>query len=179
MKYLALLRGVNVGGKSAVKMADLKSHLEAAEFYDVKTYINSGNVIFNSAEKNTANLATDISRIIKTEFGLNVSVVVIDHVSYKRMIENIPKEWGKNPEWKCNLLFLIPPYDLNEIIADIGELKPNIEAMTIGEGVIYQSMSIKLFGRTTAGKLAGKAAYQRITIRNPNTGRKLLELMEA
>ena len=177
MKYVALLRGINVGGNNKIKMSELAESLEKSGLLDVKTYIQSGNVIFSSDEKNGDTHAANIEKVIDKTFGLTVPTVVLSQSQLQGVIDNVPKGWLENPEWKYNYLFLKPPFKMDEVVAEIGELKPDIEAMTTGQGVIYQSMSIKLFGRTTSGKLASRPVYKIITIRNHNTVSKLLHMM--
>jgi len=177
MKYIALLRGINVGGKSKVKMSELKICFENLGLEDVRTYINSGNVIFTTVKMDTQILAKEIEIEIEKVFNFHVSVVVIDEFKYKKMIASAPKGWGEKDGWKYNSLFLIPPYNIDEIMTDIGELKPDIEAVQAGDGVIYQALLFTSFGKTTSGKLASRASYQKITIRNWNTSKKLLELI--
>lgn len=176
MKYVALLRGINVGGKAMIKMAELKIALSNAGLENVQTYIQSGNIIFEST-KSTDSATKTIAVVIKKEFKLDVSVLVLSADEYEAIIKAVPKGWGSNPEWKYNLLFLLPPYDEKQILKDIGELKPDMETLVPGNGVIYQTISIKLFGRATTGKLASMPIYKKMTIRNNRTGDKLLALL--
>jgi len=178
MKYIALLRGINVGGKSLIKMAELKVCVESLGYENVRTYINSGNVLFEGDNQPTIQLAKAIEQAIEYTFSIAVKVVVIDYPSYKAIVRGVPHGWGEKPDWKYNTLFLIPPYDIAQIVADIGELKPNIEMMIVGEGAIYQAVEFRSFGKTTTGKLASRSSYQSMTIRNWNTTRKLLQLLE-
>lgn len=159
-------------------MADLKSCFERAGFTNVSTYINSGNVIFETSGKTVAALAAEIETCIKEQLSLPVRVVVIDQPSYSAMMETAPAGYGQKEGWKYNVLFLIPPYDISEIVSDIGELKPDIESMTIGDGVIFQELLFTSFGKTTGGKLASRNSYQKMTVRNWNTARKLRLLLE-
>jgi uncharacterized protein (DUF1697 family) len=176
--YVALLRGVNVGGKAMIKMAELAEVLTAAELCDVKTYIQSGNVIFRS-ELSSDQLAREVSQTIEARFQLPVEVAVYSLPEWKKIIAAAPTWWGKDPAWKHNLLVLLKPYRMSDVVQSIGILKPGIEAMQPGNGVIYQSMSRDVFGKTTTGKLASSPIYKRITIRNYNTSTKLLSLLEA
>ncbi len=178
MRYIALLRGINVGGNSLVKMSELKECFENLGLKEVRTYINSGNVLFTTEPTDTKNLADKIETAIEKAFAFPVRVVVIDGTSYTSMIENVPKGWGEKEGWKYNLLFLMPPYDIDEIMKDIGELKPDIEVVQAGDGVIYQALLFTSFGKTTSGKLASKPSYKKMTIRNWNTSRKLLALLQ-
>ncbi|MDO8335407.1 MAG: DUF1697 domain-containing protein [Candidatus Saccharibacteria bacterium] len=177
MRYIALLRGINVGGNSKVKMSDLKLGFERLGLEDVRTYINSGNVIFATVKMDSQILAKEIELEIEKTFHFHVDVVVIDEYKYRKMIENVPKGWGEAEGWKYNSLFLIPPYDIDEIMTDIGELKPDIEVVQTGDGVIYQALLFTSFGKTTSGKLASRDSYKKMTIRNWNTSKKLLELI--
>lgn len=178
MKYIALLRGINVGGKTLIKMADLQLCIEELGYKKVKTYINSGNVIFESDERDEQTLAHEIEKAVNDSTKLDVRVVVISEDTYTKIIKNVPEGWGERKGWKYNTLFLIPPYDIKKILEDIGELKPDIEVVVAGQGVIYQALLFEKFGRTSSGKLASRPSYKQMTIRNWNTTRKLLELLE-
>lgn len=176
-QYVALLRGVNVGGKAKLKMADVRLALLEAGLENVSTYIQSGNVLFSSSQTNTIELAVLISTTIHKRFGLDVAAVVLTKSEWTNIIQNAPTWWGSNPEWKHNLLILLRPYDMDETMRAIGTLKPDIEAAQPGDGVVYQSMSIKLFGRTTTGKIAASPVYQKMTVRSYNTANTLLALL--
>ena len=177
MRYVALLRGINVGGKNMIKMADIKESLEHEGFRDIRTYIQSGNILFESDEKDPSLLATKIEEHILSTYGHTVPAVVLDDEQMKQIVNDAPDGWGEDVAWKYNTLFLIPPYDMDEATASIGTLKPDIEVLIPGAGVLYQAMDRRLFGRTTTGKLASLPAYKKMTIRNWNTTRKLLELL--
>lgn len=90
VRYVALLREMNVGGKALVKMADLKACVEGLGFDDVSTYIASGNVLFESGERDAAKLQTKIERAIEERFRLPVKAVVLDYVAYDRIVKAIP-----------------------------------------------------------------------------------------
>jgi len=176
--YLALLRGINVGGNSLIKMADLKLALAQSGLQNVRTYIQSGNVVFESEATDTLVLAQEVSKSIKNHFKMDVQTVVFSKKQWSGIIATAPKWWGADKEWKHNLLVMIPPFTMPEIVAAVGQLKPDIEAMQPGNGVLYQSMSLKLFGRTTTGKLASNPVYKQMTIRNYNTATKLVKIMD-
>lgn len=177
-KYLALLRGINVGGNNMIKMAELKVCFEAMGLTNVTTYIQSGNIVFTSDEKNEQELAKKIEASLHQTFHLPVVAVVISYERYRRIVQAIPRGWGQDPDWKYNVLFLIPPFVIGDVVKTIGVLKPDIETLTAGDGVLYQSVLFKVFGRSTTGKIASNPTYKQMTIRNLNTTRKLLELME-
>jgi uncharacterized protein (DUF1697 family) len=177
MNYLALLRGVNVGGKGLIRMSELKECLEEAGFAEVRTYIQSGNVLFAAPKTDPSRLARQMEARIEEKFAMKVGVVVFSEKDWREIVERAPKSWGKNKDWKHNLLALLPGTTADEVMKAVGALKPEIEAMAAGRGVLYQSLSIDSFGRTNSGKLTGHPIYRRITVRNINTARKLAELL--
>ncbi|WP_330587884.1 DUF1697 domain-containing protein [Anaerocolumna sedimenticola] len=87
--YLALLRGINVGGKNIIKMADLKRVFEAIGLCDVKTYIQSGNVLFKSDEKEEV-LSDKIEHEIEAVFGIPAKVILRTSKEFKQIILNCP-----------------------------------------------------------------------------------------
>lgn len=178
MNYVAFIRGINVGGARTVNMAELKQALSGVGLYDVRTYINSGNLLFHDDESSEQELATKIEQVINEKFGFLAPTVVLKQPHLKKIVDEMPNGWNEDSEWKYNLIFLIPPYDSNDIVQSIGQLKPDIEHIVVGDGVLYQSMSRKHFGRTTTSKLASNPVYQKMTIRTTGTVRKLLSLLE-
>lgn len=176
-KYLALLRGVNVGGRSKLKMADLRVVLASAGFDNPVTYIQSGNVVFSSGVRDTVELSVHLRAAIDKQFGLDVDVVVFSSADWLSIINDAPEWWGSDPSRKHNLLILPSPDDEAETMAAIGRLNPDVEAAQAGKGVVYQSMSLKLTGKTLVGKLTSRPISRRTTIRNFRTATKLLDLL--
>jgi uncharacterized protein (DUF1697 family) len=174
--YIALLRGINVGGNNKIKMSELRESLERDGFQTVRSYIQSGNLLFDTAESSTQTFARAIEALIKKHFGMNIRTVVVSADSWQEIIRNAPKQWGVDPARKHNLLVLIEPFIMQEIVSAVGTLKPDIEMMVAGEGVLYQSMSKELYGKTTTGKLASSPVYKNMTVRNHNTCIKLADL---
>jgi len=88
--YIALLRGINVSGQKKIKMVDLRSKLEKLPFYDVKTYIQSGNLVFKSKEADPIKLQILITEEIAKSFGFEVPVVVKSHLEFKQIVQANP-----------------------------------------------------------------------------------------
>ncbi len=78
MKYIAILRGINVSGKNIIKMADLKSALLSNGYANVKTYIQSGNLVFTYKEEPVQQIASELSALVANHFGLVLPVIVLD-----------------------------------------------------------------------------------------------------
>ena len=164
------------GGNDLIKMSLLAEALEAAGLNDVRTYIQSGNVLVSSSRNNTRMLARLAKDSIRRDFDLAVDVAVFSAEHWGRVIKASPKWWGADQAWKHNMLILIPPCDAHMALKAIGELKPAIEHLAAGDGVLYQSLSFEKFSRTTGGKLASKPIYKKMTVRNYNTATKMLAL---
>jgi len=179
MQYLALLRGINVGGNALIPMATLRVALTEAGLQNVRTYIQSGNVLFESTEEDQDKLTVLVHDTIKNRFDLDVAVVIFSKPDWQAVIATAPAWWGKDTSWKHNIIVMLKPYDMLQTVLAIGELRPGIEKMQAGLGVLYQSLSWDNFSKTTGGKLAAKPVYKQMTVRNYNTATKLLTLLEA
>lgn len=88
--YITLLKGINVGGHKKLPMAELRSLLEKLGFDQVQTYIQSGNAIFKSTEKNTQIIEEKISNLILETFGFEVSVLVLTRNQLSRIFDYCP-----------------------------------------------------------------------------------------
>jgi len=175
-KYIALLRGINVGGKNIIKMADLKSSFERQGFQNIITYINSGNVLFDSDLEETA-VKSACENLIADRFGIDIPVCVIPSGELVLALAHAPDWWGVDLESKHNALFVISPMTMEEVLAQIGAVKPEYESIGHYGKVIFWSAPIATFSRTRLTKIVqSKSAYNAITIRNANTTLKLAEL---
>jgi uncharacterized protein (DUF1697 family) len=95
--YVALLRGINVGGKNLIKMPALEACFEANGFEDVATYIQSGNVLFGSSETRASELANTIEEVLGREFGYAATVVVRNRKQMRAIVDRAPKGFGAEP----------------------------------------------------------------------------------
>ena len=86
--YLALFRGINVSGKKIIKMEDLRKLMDAEGYKNVKTYIQSGNVIFESDETSKSKIAAAIETMIEKEYGFEVVVFVTEMNDVNRAVAN-------------------------------------------------------------------------------------------
>lgn len=176
MRYVALLRGINVGGKTLIKMADLKACVEELGFDDVSTYIASGNVLFESGERDAATIEAKIERAVEERFRLPVKVVVLDRAAYARIVKAIPREWIGDGGLRANVAFVRRGIDAKDVVR---ELKPNpaIEEVKAVDSAILWATKRDALNRSVMRKLIGGAAYKELTVRNLNTTLKLHELL--
>ena len=177
-KYIALLRGINVGGKNIVSMPILREAFEKAGFSDVSTYINSGNVFFSSDDANIEVLQSRCRQIIEETFNLDIPVAVIAPKTLETALNNAPEWWDKDKESKHNAIFVIPPATAEDIIKEVGEINHEYEQAGHHGHVVFWSAPLGLFAKTKWSKFVSTSAYARskITIRNANTTKKLLQL---
>lgn len=178
-KYIALLRGVNVGGKNKVPMKLLKDAFEEAGYAAVSTYINSGNLLFSCKAEPIAILQQACRKLIMDTFQLDISVAVISIEELSRVLDHTPSWWGNDPESRHNAIFVIPPSDAKSVVKEVGELKPEYEQVACFEQVIFWSAPIETFSQTRWSKIIANSSYKSITIRNANTIKKILERSKA
>lgn len=177
-RYAALLRGVNVSGKNKISMAELKKIFEKFAFEDVKTYLNSGNVIFSSDGTDTTKLAAQIERMVKNQFDLDVPAFVISKEALLDILCNAPKWWGgDNKEIYDNLIFMMPPVTFSDVYHQIGEPKEALEKIQWYKEAIFRSFVRKDYQKTNWwSKTASAAISAKLTIRTANTIRKIVSM---
>ncbi len=176
--FLALLRGINVGGKNVIAKDDLRQCFEDLGFTDVQTYIQSGNILFRSAETRVRELTTTLEAGLSDRFSYKAQAVVLSHKRYISAVQAAPNEWGKNERQKHNALFTLSGVTPRSVLAQLPSPKTDIETVTSGPGVIFWSASKGHVSKTTMMKLSKVPAYRQVTVRNHNTVFKLLEMFE-
>lgn len=176
MIYIALLRGINVGGNRKVEMPRLKTLFESLGHTDVKTYINSGNVIFSSAEKDQTILCAQIEEAIESEFSFTVPTIIKSANQLKAIAEAIPKEAQNNHEMECDILFLWDEVDSPGVLKDL-DPREGADEVKYVPGAIIWSVSKEEINKSKLLRIVGTPFYKRVTIRNCNTVRKLLSLL--
>lgn len=177
MRYVALLRGINVGGKNKVPMKELKAIFENLGFTEVITYINSGNVIFSSESKDKEKLIEHIKTEIKDTFQLDIPVYLTTIDELTLILENAPDWWGsKEKKTYDNGIFIIPPTTYQDVFNEIGEVNPNYEKIDHYQEIIYWTFELKSYSKTNWIKTASSSINDKVTIRTANTIRKLIEL---
>ena len=176
-RYIAFLRGLNISGKNKVPMAELKNDFEKLGFGEVKTYLNSGNVIFLSEEEDIGSVTKQIEIMIKDQFGLNIPVFVIAKEELADILHNAPDWWGnENKEIYDNLIFVMPPAAFADVLNEIGEPKEELEKIENYKEAIFWSFSRKDYQKTNWWpKTASVNIKNKLTIRTANTVRKLTE----
>ena len=176
MRYVALLRGINVGGKSTIRMADLKECVEELGYDDVSTFIASGNVLFGAAERNAAKLEPAIESALERRFRLPIAVIVRSRAEVGRIVKAIPAGWIGDDSLRVNVAFLRRTVDGQKLAREL-EPREDVDELVATKPALIWATRRDALTRSGMQKLIGGAAYRDMTIRNLNTTLKLRELL--
>ena len=174
MKYVALLRGINVGKGARVPMKTLKALLEGLGLRDVVTYLNSGNAVFSSSLS-----ALDLTPVLEEEleraFGKMIPTLVKTSAEVIAIANSIPSEWGNGEGEQTYVAYLFSDVDKPGLVS---ELPVKTEFLTIfyTPGAIVWNIKRENYNRSHITRIAGHGSYARMTTRNVNTARKLAAL---
>lgn len=177
-RYIALLRGINISGKNRISMSELKDIFTDNGFGSVRTYLNSGNVIFECEETDEKMLAERISVLIKEKFSLDIPVAVILQSYLKSLLDTTPQWWGTDDKtFYDNLIFMIGDNKAEEIAERIGPATEGIEQIEIKDNVIFWTFILGKHPKANWYKRTAEAGIgETMTIRTAGTCRKLSEM---
>jgi uncharacterized protein (DUF1697 family) len=176
MKYVALLRGINVGGNSKVDMKQLKAAFESVGMAKVKTYINSGNVLFEDAHQSLKKLTSLLENVIVETFGFEVKVLLRTQAQIEAICTALPSDWKNDADQKTDVMFLWEEADDPAIVSRLNAKKEFDEVLYLSGAVLWH-VDRKFLTKSSMLKLVGTPLYKQMTIRNCNTVRKLRTLM--
>ena len=156
----------------------LKKEFEKLQFGGVKTYLNSGNVLFSSEKGDTEGVTKQIEIMIKKQFALDIPVFVILRDELDDILHNAPDWWGNdNKEIYDNLIFIMPPATFAEVYNEIGEPKEGLEKIENYNEAVFWSFSRKDYQKTNWwSKTASANISTKLTIRTANTVRKIVDM---
>jgi uncharacterized protein (DUF1697 family) len=176
--YLVLLRGINVGGKNKVPMAELRSMLEDLGFENVSTYIASGNVFLDS-KLAAKTVASRIEAALPKAFKLDTEllrVAVLTKAELEAVVDGRPKGFGNEPtKYHSDAVFLMG-ISADEAVK-VFNPREGVDRVWPGDGVIYSQRLSAERTRSRLGRIVGTPAYRSMTIRSWQTTLALLELM--
>jgi uncharacterized protein (DUF1697 family) len=176
--YVALFRGINVGGKNKVPMAGLKACLEELGFGNVSTYIASGNVILQS-DRRSGDIQAQIEPALLKRFTLDselIKVLVLSHAQLQAVIDKKPAGFGEQPDkYHSDAIFLMG-IDAAEAL-DVFAPREGVDQVWPGDGVIYSQRLSAQRTKSRLSKIVGTPAYKSMTIRSWSTTTKLLALL--
>jgi uncharacterized protein (DUF1697 family) len=177
-RYLALLRGVNVGGNNIIPMAALRDCFADLGAADVATYIQSGNVLFDGGRRGAAAWTTRIEAALSERFGYAASVVLRDRDALRAVVAGAPAGFGTEPDRvRSDVLFLKGPSTAADVVA---AMKPHegVDSMAAGDGVVYFERLIERASQSALSKVVSLPVYREMTIRNWRTTTTLLSMLD-
>jgi uncharacterized protein (DUF1697 family) len=176
-RYVALLRGINVGGRNPVRMPELKAAFENASFDEVSTYIQSGNVLF-TASAPRASLEASIEEMLEHRFGVPLVVVVQSHAQLRSVVTRAPTGFGTEPDtYHSDVVFLRSPLTAAQAMK-IVRLREGVDQAWRGRGVVYFSRLSAQRTKSRMSSIVGTPEYANMTIRSWATTTKLLALLD-
>jgi uncharacterized protein (DUF1697 family) len=174
---VALLRGINVGGRNKVPMSDLREAVEQVGHTDVSTYIQSGNVLFTSSRPR-AEIESELEQELERRFGFPVVVVVRSHAQLRAIVQQAPKGFGTMTDtYHSDVIFLRSPLTPAKAMKVV-RLRDEVDQAWTGRGVLYFA---RLSARRTQSKMSsivGTPEYALMTIRSWSTTTKVLALLD-
>lgn len=177
--YAVLLRGINVGGKNKVPMADLRRELEAAGFDNVRTYIQSGNVLVEST-LSAKKVQDVVEALLPKAFRLDteiVRVLVLTRDQLQEIVDDAPNGFGREPDkYHYDVVFYmgVGPDEVMETVA----VNPDVDTAVAGDSALYFRRLSALRTKSRMSKIVGTPVYKSLTIRNWNTTTKMLEMLD-
>lgn len=178
MRYIALLRGINVGGKNIVPMARLRSCLEELGFSTVTTYIASGNVILES-DKPVTEIKTLIEATLTERFELHselIKVLVLSREQLQAVIDNKPEGFGDQPEkYHSDAIFLMGIDAARAML--VFKPREGVDTVWAGDGVIYSQRLSAERTRSRLSKIMASPLYASMTIRSWSTTTTLRDML--
>jgi uncharacterized protein (DUF1697 family) len=170
VKYVALIRGINVGGNSVVSMAKLKTAFEQCRVKNVSTFIASGNVLFEAPR--APKLEAPLSRVL----GLPLRLTLRTHRDLEAIVRNVPKGFGAKPDkFRYDVWFVIPPMAAETVIAALRP-RDGVDTVFAGDQVVYTTRLIARASQSGLSRIIGTPVYPSVTIRTWNTTRRLADL---
>ncbi|MGE8721044.1 DUF1697 domain-containing protein [Leptospira terpstrae] len=171
MKYIALFRGINVGGNRKVEMKKLKELFESLGYTEVSTYINSGNILFES-EFDTKSVLTKITKSFEKIFDFEIPTLVKTEKEMKKIADAIPKDWKNDQTQRTDIAYLFPEIDSKKIIEELPFKKEFVDVRYTKGAIIWNIKKVNV-NKSNLAKLISHKLYKSMTIRNVNTARFL------
>ncbi|UYM06377.1 DUF1697 domain-containing protein [Solicola gregarius] len=156
-------------------MADLRKLFAEVGHTGVRTYLNSGNLVFDAPRARTADLARVLEERVRREFAVQTRMLVLSGDRVRRIAAGLPAEWERNTEWSCNVLYLFPEYASARALTRFGADTAREDARYCAGAILHR------VGRANVGRSAlyrlDSGLSSAVTIRTSRTARKLAELV--
>ena len=177
-RYALLVRGINVGGKNKVVMAEIRQELTDFGLEKVETYINSGNVFFTSTDSKSQ-LIEKLEAFFEVRYPFIQSFSLLSQEDYEVEVENLPAWWNEDLTRK-DVLFYTEGLDVDQVIEKVDSLKLEDEVLHFGKlGIFWGKFSEESYSKTAYHRYLLKMPFYRyITIRNAKTFDKIGQMLK-
>ena len=177
-RYALLVRGINVGGKNKVVMAQLRQELTELGLGNVETYINSGNIFFTSTDPKVR-LVEQLEAFFEVHYPFIQNFSLLSQKDYEAELENLPDWWTKDLARK-DVLFYTEGLDMAQVIEKVNNLELEDEVVHFGKlGIFWGKFSEESYYATAYHKYLLKMPfYRNITIRNAKTFDKIGQMLK-
>lgn len=172
-KYIAFLRGINVGGNKKIKMITLRASIEKAGFKKVQSYIQSGNILFNCNQESVLSISKKIEAVILKDFRLEVPVLVTTKESIMSILKDYP---FTNSEEKNQYFVLLHNSPDKALVENFNTLKFETEDYYLTENCVYLDCKQGAGKAKLNNNLVEKKLKVTATTRNLKTMQKIVEL---
>ena len=179
MRYILLLRGINVGGKNKVVMSELRALLESLNFENVRSYINSGNLFFSSTDT-FDNCVSKIKDLLESHYEFSIPFALLTKEEYLKEKVNVP-EWWNEELARRDVLFFSYQLDKSSVLEFLSQANFHNEIVHIGKHAVFWGKfdEVEYLKTTYYKQLLKQNFYKMITIRNGNTFEKIAQILEA
>lgn len=169
MRYVLLLRGINVGGRNKVVMAELRQQVEVRSYTEVETYINSGNLFFTSSNSRS-DIVADFDQFFATNYPFVETFALLSEEDYRAEFGQLPT-WWQEDYFRKNVLFFTEKLEFDKLKNYLADLELGDEIFQLTDRAIYWAVTSEAGYHRTAyhKKLAGSPFYKQLTIRNDKT----------
>jgi len=174
--YVAWLRGVNVGGNAMISMRQLVLALEGMGLGNVRSYINSGNLVFDAPGGSERKLGQAIEEVIEAEFGFRPLVLMRTRAQLEPVVAALDALPEGDAPLRVDIAFLAPDVDSPEVLGRLA-VNPAVDHLVYVPGAVIVWRLVAEVSRSRLNKVVGTAVYKRMSLRNANTVRKVFALM--
>ena len=178
IRYALLVRGINVGGKNKVVMAQLRQELTELGLENVATYINSGNIFFDT-NTTRIQLIENLQAFFERRYPFIQSFSLLSLEDYEKELRNLP-DWWNHEMARKDVLFYTESLDVDQVIEKVNSLELVDEVLHFGKlGIFWGKLSEASYSKTAYHKhLLKMPFYRNITIRNANTFDKIGQFLK-
>jgi len=174
---VALLRGINVGGKNRVGMPALAECFRNAGYEDVRTYLQSGNVVFTAQPATGRALEDDLDRMLQQRFGFPIPTVVRSEDEFAATVGSAPVNHGSR-ELRSEVFFLKRPLTVEAVLTQMPQLREGVDSISPGPAALYFSRVATLASKTRITRLMGMPIFQQMTVRSWRTTTRIFEMFD-